>query len=167
MAAKFGVEAAPTLLVVCNGDPNTAERFQGEFKSGPISDFLSKFAGGRKCATAVKVRTILRRSWSHFSCSCCMSSSDSRNRFYFCICSVFIYLANTTLRPTRVGPIGDLACFQPWLAGHNLHLALIRGETHRLSPRGISVLPVKLCMHTICDVPMRFVAVVLQGSVPV
>ncbi|KAK9909480.1 hypothetical protein WJX75_002926 [Coccomyxa subellipsoidea] len=55
MAAKFGVEAAPTLLVVCNGDPNTAERFQGEFKSGPISDFLSKFAGGRKCATAVKV----------------------------------------------------------------------------------------------------------------
>lgn len=57
MAAKFGVEAAPTLLVACNGDPNTAERFEGEFKSGPITDFLSKFAGGRKCATAVKVRT--------------------------------------------------------------------------------------------------------------
>ncbi len=55
MAAKFGVEAAPTLLVACNGDPATAERFEGEFKSGPITDFLSKFAGGRKCATAVKV----------------------------------------------------------------------------------------------------------------
>ena len=60
MAAKVGVEAAPTLLVACNGDPNTAERFEGEFKSGPISDFLSKFAGGRKCATAVKVRTDLQ-----------------------------------------------------------------------------------------------------------
>ena len=60
MAAKFGVEAAPTLLVACNGDPNTAERFEGEFKSGPISDFLSKFAGGRKCATAVQVRTNLQ-----------------------------------------------------------------------------------------------------------
>ncbi len=56
MAGKFGVEAAPTLLVACNGDPNTAERFDGDFKSGPITDFLSKFAGGRKCAAAVKVR---------------------------------------------------------------------------------------------------------------
>ena len=56
MAAKFGVEAAPTLLVACNGDPKTAERFEGDFKSGPITDFLSKFAGGRKCATAVNVR---------------------------------------------------------------------------------------------------------------
>ncbi|CAL8467437.1 g6975 [Coccomyxa elongata] len=55
MAAKFGVEAAPTLLVACNGDPKTAERFDGDFKSGPITDFLSKFAGGRKCAAAVKV----------------------------------------------------------------------------------------------------------------
>ena len=55
MAAKFGVEAAPTLLVACNGDPALAERFEGDFKSGPVTDFLAQFAGGRKCASAVKV----------------------------------------------------------------------------------------------------------------
>ena len=55
VAAKFGVTQAPTLLVACNGSPDTAERFEGEFKSGPIADFLAKFAGGRKCAAAIKV----------------------------------------------------------------------------------------------------------------
>jgi protein disulfide-isomerase A6 len=55
MAAKFGVDKAPTLLVACNGDPATAERFEGEFKSGPVLDFLNRFASGRKCASAVKV----------------------------------------------------------------------------------------------------------------
>lgn len=55
MAAKFGVEAAPALLVVCNGDASAADRYVGEFKSGPVTDFLLKFAGGRKCASTVKV----------------------------------------------------------------------------------------------------------------
>ena len=55
MAAKFGVDKAPALLVVCNGDPATADWFDGEFKSGPIRDFISRYAGGRKCASAVKV----------------------------------------------------------------------------------------------------------------
>ncbi|CAL5222385.1 g4741 [Coccomyxa viridis] len=55
MAANFGVDTAPALLVVCNGDPTTADRYDGEFKSGPIRDFISKYAGGRKCASAVKV----------------------------------------------------------------------------------------------------------------
>ena len=55
MAANFGVDTAPALLVVCNGDPATADRYDGEFKSGPIRDFISKYAGGRKCASAVKV----------------------------------------------------------------------------------------------------------------
>ena len=54
-AAKFGVDTAPALLVVCNGDPATADRYDGDFKSGPIRDFISKYAGGRKCASAVKV----------------------------------------------------------------------------------------------------------------
>ena len=55
IAAKFGVEQAPALVVACNGDPETAERYQGEFKSEPIREFLAKFAGGRKCASAIKV----------------------------------------------------------------------------------------------------------------
>ena len=55
MAAKFGVEKAPALLMVCNGDPATADKYDGEFKSGPIRDYISKFAGGRKCASAIKV----------------------------------------------------------------------------------------------------------------
>jgi thioredoxin-like negative regulator of GroEL len=59
IAAKFGVSAAPALLVACNGDPETAERFSGEFKSEPIRNFLAKFAGGRKCASAIKVRATL------------------------------------------------------------------------------------------------------------
>lgn len=58
-AAKFGVDSAPALLMVCNGDPATAERYEGEFKSGPIRDFLSKYAGGRKCASAVKVGLLI------------------------------------------------------------------------------------------------------------
>lgn len=55
LAAKFGVEKLPTLLVACNGDPGSTEAFQGDFKSGPVTDFLNRFAGGRKCASAVKV----------------------------------------------------------------------------------------------------------------
>lgn len=55
MAATVGVDRTPTLLVACNGEPGTAEKFEGEFKSGPVTDFLNKFAGGRKCASAVKV----------------------------------------------------------------------------------------------------------------
>lgn len=57
MAAKFGVEKTPALLMVCNGNPATAERYEGEIKSGPIREFISKYAGGRKCASAVKVRS--------------------------------------------------------------------------------------------------------------
>ena len=56
MAAKFGVDKTPALLMVCNGDPATAERYEGDFKSGPIREFISKYAGGRRCASAVKVR---------------------------------------------------------------------------------------------------------------
>ena len=58
MAAKFGVDKAPAVLMICNGDPSTAERYEGEFKSGPIRDFISKYAGGRKCASAVKVTSL-------------------------------------------------------------------------------------------------------------
>ena len=58
MAAKFGVEKAPALLMICNGDASTAERYEGEIKSGPIRDFISKYAGGRKCASAVKVTSL-------------------------------------------------------------------------------------------------------------
>jgi hypothetical protein len=54
-AARFGVDSTPALLLVCNGDTATAEGYKGEFKSGAIRDFLSKYAGGRKCASAVKV----------------------------------------------------------------------------------------------------------------
>ena len=55
IAAKFGIDQAPALVVACNGDPETAERYRGEFKSEPIRNFLATFASGRKCAPAVKV----------------------------------------------------------------------------------------------------------------
>ena len=58
MAAKFGVDKAPAMLMICNGDPSAAERYEGEFRSGPIRDYISKYAGGRKCASAVKVTSL-------------------------------------------------------------------------------------------------------------
>lgn len=74
VAAKFGVTQAPTLLVACNGSPDTAERFEGEFKSGPIGDFLAKFAGGRKCAAAIKVRSTLANPFKNLRVS--MNNKD-------------------------------------------------------------------------------------------
>ena len=71
-ASKFGVDSAPALLMVCNGDPATAERYEGEFKSGPIRDFLSKYAGGRKCASAVKVGPLIPSSLFCRLLSCCI-----------------------------------------------------------------------------------------------
>ena len=65
LAAKFGVEKAPALLMICNGDASTAEHYEGEIKSGPIRDFISKYAGGRKCASAVKVTSLRLSSSCH------------------------------------------------------------------------------------------------------
>ncbi len=70
MAAKFGVDKAPALLMICNSDVSTAERYEGEIKSGPIRDFISKYAGGRKCASAVKVTSL----WLFSSCHKTQSS---------------------------------------------------------------------------------------------
>ena len=47
LAKRFGVSAAPTLLAVCNGDEAAVERYEGEFKAGPIGAWLERFAGGK------------------------------------------------------------------------------------------------------------------------
>lgn len=49
LASAFGVQAFPTLLVVCNGDAETREAYSGDMKSEPIRRFLDQFAGGRRC----------------------------------------------------------------------------------------------------------------------
>ena len=47
LAKRFGVSATPTLLAVCNGDEAAVERYEGEFKAGPIGAWLERFAGGK------------------------------------------------------------------------------------------------------------------------
>ena len=47
LAKRVGVSAAPTLLAVCNGDEAAVERYEGEFKAGPIGAWLERFAGGK------------------------------------------------------------------------------------------------------------------------
>jgi ARMET, C-terminal len=45
----------PTLVAVCNGDPSSTEVYSGKLKSEPITSFLNKFAGGKKCSSMVKL----------------------------------------------------------------------------------------------------------------
>ncbi|KAK9816828.1 hypothetical protein WJX72_005531 [[Myrmecia] bisecta] len=55
LSDQFGVTSYPCLLVVCNGDADTMERYQGDFKSEPIGRFLQQFADGRRCSQVMKL----------------------------------------------------------------------------------------------------------------
>jgi thioredoxin-like negative regulator of GroEL len=49
LAAAFGVQSFPALIVVCNGDAETREAYSGDMKSEPIRRFLDQFTGGKRC----------------------------------------------------------------------------------------------------------------------
>jgi len=56
LAAAFGVDAFPKLVVVCNGDAaGGRELYSGNMKSEPIRKFLDQFTGGKRCRQAVKL----------------------------------------------------------------------------------------------------------------
>ncbi|KAL0050174.1 hypothetical protein WJX82_005825 [Trebouxia sp. C0006] len=55
LSDRLKVDSYPSLLAICNGDESSAQRYEGEFKSGPITSFLEKFSDGRKCNSMVKL----------------------------------------------------------------------------------------------------------------
>ncbi|KAF5827182.1 hypothetical protein DUNSADRAFT_1185 [Dunaliella salina] len=45
----------PSLKLVCNGDLQLIEQYQGEMKSGPLLSTFSSYENGRKCASAIRL----------------------------------------------------------------------------------------------------------------
>jgi hypothetical protein len=69
LTKRFGVDAAPALLALCNGDEGAAERYEGQFKAAPIGAWLERFAGGR-CAAGLGVATGRRNGLCIRACTC-------------------------------------------------------------------------------------------------
>ena len=42
----------PALLAICNGEESSIQRYEGDFKSGPITKFLEQYSGGQKCSSS-------------------------------------------------------------------------------------------------------------------
>jgi len=69
LTKRFGVDAAPALLALCNGDEGAAERYEGQFKAAPIGAWLERFAGGR-CDAGFNVATGHRNGLCIRACTC-------------------------------------------------------------------------------------------------
>ncbi len=49
LSKLVGVSEYPTLVVVCNGDLGSVERYRGQPRAEPMSRFLDEFVAGKRC----------------------------------------------------------------------------------------------------------------------
>lgn len=55
VASQFNITKYPTILAICNGDVDAQITYDGPLKPAKIRRFLDEFAGGKKCARAIKL----------------------------------------------------------------------------------------------------------------